>query len=98
MGISLSRLNGRDAVAVLTSDARMALAAPRAGNLTRTAADRLNLPGAEDLGYRWRPELYPRVLDLDRAPDRDLRELLGTWPLPTRRPRGVDERAARPRR
>jgi hypothetical protein len=47
----------RDAVALLTSDARMARAARRAGNDTRTAADRLNLPArAEDLGYRWRPE------------------------------------------
>jgi hypothetical protein len=47
MGISLSRLNGRDAVALLTSDARMAHAARRAGSLTRTAADEAHSPGSD---------------------------------------------------
>ena len=48
--------------------------------------------GVGDLGYRWRPEIYPRM-DLNLARDKEIRDLLGKWPLPTRSPKGVAPRA-----
>ncbi len=95
MGVSLSRINGHDAVAVLTADGRMARAARRAKSLNANTARGLDLPKrAEELGFRWRPEIYPRVVDLEHAPDKALRDLLGQWPLSTRSPRNVQPRAA----
>jgi hypothetical protein len=94
MGVSLCRLNGHDAVAILTSDARMSRAVRRAKSLSASQTAALNLLGrASELGYRWRPEIYPRVIDLQRMPDSALRDLFGAWPLPTRSPRGIEPRA-----
>jgi hypothetical protein len=94
MGVSLCRLNGHDAVAILTSDARMSRAVRRAKSLSASQTAALNLLGrASELGYRWRPEIYPRVIDLQRMPDLALRDLFGAWPLLTRSPHGIEPRA-----
>jgi hypothetical protein len=94
MGINLCRINGHDSVALLTADRRMARAIRRASSLNRNTAAALDLPTrAEELAYRWRPEIYPQVFDLERGSDKALREFFGEWPLPTRLPRGVPPRA-----
>jgi hypothetical protein len=94
MGIELSRLHGRDSVAVLTADTRMVGAMKRAATLNQRTAATLALPErADQLGYRWRRDIYPHVVDLARAPVARLRDLFGDWPLPTRSPKGKKPRA-----
>jgi hypothetical protein len=96
MGIVLARLNGQPNVAILTTDLRMVQSVDRARRLPPKTAEKLRLPDrARQLGYRWRPDIYPTMLDLKRAPNRDLEALFGEWPLPTRKPRGVEARARR---
>ncbi len=76
--------------------AKMVQSVDRARRLPPKTAEKLRLPDrARQLGYRWRPEIYPTMLDLKRAPNRDLDALFGEWPLPTRKPRGVEARARR---
>ncbi|MEX2274912.1 MAG: hypothetical protein WEA10_05035 [Actinomycetota bacterium] len=94
MGIVLARLNGHPNVAIITSDLRMVKSVERARRLPPSTAKKLRLPErAEELGYRWRPEVYPNVIDLQRAPNRTLEDFFGRWPIPTRKSRGKDARA-----
>ena len=39
---------------------------------------------AKSAGLTWNSNLYPRVLNLHRAGDSQLRECFGGWPLPSR--------------
>lgn len=100
MGIVLARLHGQASVVVFTGDRRMADAVQRATKLKRTTVDSMRLAArAEELGYEWGHQLFPRVINLVEAKDQELELSLGRWPLPTKAPRGSEPRAtARPRR
>jgi hypothetical protein len=94
MGIYLSRLHGRDNVAILTADRRMGDGVRRAERMKASTASQMKLPArAKDLGYEWDPSPFPQMLCLPAVSDDALAEFFGAWPLPTRSPRGVPPRA-----
>lgn len=94
MGIVLNRTHGRENVAIVTADDRMVRATNRAQTLNENTAKQLALPKlAKELGYEWRPELYPRMLYLPKATNAELTDFFGEWPLPTAGRRGVVPRA-----
>ena len=96
MGIYLSRIHGRDNVAILTADRRMGDGVRRAERMMATTASQMKLPErAKDLGYEWNPSPFPRMLCLPDVGDDLLADFFGTWPLPTRTPRGDKPRADR---
>lgn len=96
MGCHLSKIHGRDNVRLLTSDRRMEAIFSRAPQqLSQNTARELGLPAAaENLGFgRWNAAIYPKVLDLARCRDAELKEFFGQWPLKTRKFRGRRPRA-----
>ena len=88
MALHLTRLHGRDSVALVTTDRRMeaifARACPKQRPKSVTA---LGLDAAaQNLGFgEWRGDLYPEVIDIARCTDAALASSLGQWPLPTRK-------------
>lgn len=95
MGMVLTRIHGRENVVLLTTDRRMVKAVERATGMNQNTADSMRLPErAASLGYTWGPEMYPQVLNLTHAADRQLEDFFGDWPLSTRAPRGTTPRAA----
>jgi hypothetical protein len=95
MGMVLSRIHGRENVILLTTDGRMVKAVERAANMNRNTARSMGLPErATSLGYTWGPKMYPQVINLTHAADRQLKDFFGEWPLPTEAPRGTTPRAA----
>lgn len=71
-------------VYLVTADQRMADVLTKARRLTKTNAETLRLiQRARRCGVTWRPELYPKPLNLMTAQNRELREAFSAWPLPT---------------
>jgi len=82
MGMVLSRIHGREKFAILTADHRLADILTRACSVRRPTAERLGLvKTAERLGLDWGKDVYPRVLHLTKAKQKELREFFGVWPL-----------------
>jgi len=62
----------------------------RAKRMNPNTAEAMHLPErAEELGYKWGPELYPRMIHLTHATNTELIDFFGEWPLPIRSPRNV---------
>jgi hypothetical protein len=82
MGIGLSRIHGREKFAILTADHRLADILTRACSVRRSTAERLGLvKTAGRLGLDWGKDVYPRVLHLTKAKQKELRDFFGVWPL-----------------
>lgn len=91
MAMHLARTHGRENVCLLTADRRMdAIFGRTCPALAEGTAEKLGLmKTSKKLGFgRWKPEIYPQVLDLQRAPIKRLKEFFGDWPLNTRKTRG----------
>ena len=96
MAIHLAKIHGRENFFLLTADERMV-------NILGRVCPKLNASTAASLGLvtmakkygfgSWTPGLYPRVLDLERAKDEELKNVFGSWPLSTRRMRGREPKA-----
>lgn len=96
MAMHLARLHGRDAVALLTCDRRMdAILANACRKTNANTAKDLGLhETAKELGfYHWNPDIYPQVIDLERAPEKELVAFFDKWPLNTNKVRGIRPRA-----
>lgn len=86
-GIQLSKVHGRDNFAILTADQRFADILTRATSVKQTTAEKLGLAKtAKDLGLKYGPDIYPQVINLAKAKDKELGEFFGEWPLPTKPP------------
>lgn len=84
MGLHLTRIHGRDNVAILSSDDRLTdiLAKCKSGIPTATIR-KLKLSEAEALtGISFRPESFPKHANLKDATNKELDALFGVWPLP----------------
>jgi predicted nucleic acid-binding protein len=96
MALYLVRVHGRENVRLLTADRRMhAIFDQACSKLKQETAKKLGLiHKAKVLGFGpWSGDLYPRVLDLERCPDKDLEAFLGEWPLSSRKTRGKEPKA-----
>jgi hypothetical protein len=96
MAIHLSKIHGRERVALVTTDRRMeAIFSKACPKLPITTAKKLGLiQKAKELGFgTWEPSIYPHVIDLARCKDSLLIEWFGTWPLNTRKVRGRESKA-----
>ena len=83
MGIGLSQIHGRENFAILTADHRLADILTRACSVKRATAQRLGLvKTAGSLGLDCGKDIYPHVLHLSKATQKELREFFGVWPLP----------------
>lgn len=84
MGISLSRIHGRDNFAILTADHRLADILIRATFVPLNTAKKLGLPEtANNLGLAYGKDIYPRVINIAKATRKELKEFFRVWPLPT---------------
>lgn len=96
MAIWLHRLFGAERLVLVTADRRMAKVMQKARKTKDAQAAALGLKqtAAERIGFDWLASIYPPALHLPKATDTDLRNLLGSWPLPTRKrkPRKQDRR------
>lgn len=91
MAMHLTKTHGRDNVCLLTADRRMdAIFAKTCPGLAEGTARKLKLDKTSTkLGFgKWRPEIYPQVLDLQRCSNKRLKDFFGEWPLNTRKTRG----------
>jgi hypothetical protein len=96
MALHLTRIHGRERVALVTTDHRMrSIFETACRSLKSTSARKLGLIGAAtDFGFGdWSGSLYPLVLDLHSATDKQLAAFFGAWPLETKKRRGVAPRA-----
>jgi len=96
ISLHLVKIHGHNNVIVLTADARMGAIFSRAcPELNPNTANKLNLTQrAEELTLGpWRPEIYPKVLDLQRCTVPELEGAFGFWPLKTRKTRGKRPKA-----
>ena len=87
MALHLKKVHGGEHFALLTGDRRMeAIFASACPNLNQNTAEKLGLVvQAKELGFReWAPEIYPRVVDLQRCTDSSLADFFGEWPLRTK--------------
>lgn len=84
MTIHLANRMGRESVVLITADQRLADVVRKAGRLKPQRAESLGLvSAAEQLGMTWSHELYPRVVNIQKANERELKDAFGGWPLPT---------------
>lgn len=96
MAMDLVRKHGGDMVALMTSDRRMhAIFDKTPSSLNPNTAKDLGLKDASiKLGYGpWSNKLYPRVIDLARCSDKELKEFFSNWPLVMRKMRNVKPKA-----
>jgi len=96
MALHLKRLHSGDHFALLTADRRMdAIFANACPKLNKNTAKSLGLvKQAIELGFeKWSPDLYPRVLDLERCNNASLINFFGEWPLRTRKLHGREPKA-----
>lgn len=96
MALHLAKVHGRDNIRLLTADRRMKAifetAGPSVHPNTRRKMDLASK--AKALGFgEWSPEMYPRVLDLERCSTTELSDFFGVWPLATRKLRGIAPKA-----
>ena len=85
MGIQLSKIHGRDNFAILTADHRFADILTRATSVKKATAERLGLvKTSKDLGLKYGPDIYPQVINLAKAKDKELEGFFGDWLLPTK--------------
>lgn len=96
MAVHLSKIHGRENLLLLTADRRMnAIFANACPSTNLNTAEKLGLKNAaEKFGFgKWGPNIYPRVLDLQRANETQLKDYFGNWPLNTRKIPGRDPKA-----
>lgn len=83
IGIYLSRIHGRDNFAILTADHRLADILTKATSIRKGTAGKLGLDNsAKQLGMEFKPQIYPRVINLAKATKKELQDFFGLWPLP----------------
>jgi hypothetical protein len=83
IGIYLSRIHGRDNFAILTADHRLADILTRAISISSGTTKKLGLDNlAQKLGMKFKPQIYPRVINLAKASKKELQDFFGLWPLP----------------
>jgi hypothetical protein len=83
MAIWLSRLLGPNRFCLLTGDARLVRVLKRGRTVTPKQAIRWGLRDVEDrIGLDWNPAIYPQVIDVKRADEKELAQFFGEWPLP----------------
>ena len=91
MAVHLSKIHGKDNFLLLTADRRMdAIFSNACPALNANTAEKLGLKSAaKRFGFgKWSPDIYPRVLDLQRVKESKLKEYFGSWPLNVRKTRG----------
>jgi hypothetical protein len=91
MAIWLTRLIGHDRFFVLTADFRLAEVLKKAQRLTDKQAITWGIKdkAEKDIGFQFSKEIYPRSIYLPTASEKDLRRILGAWPLPTKKRRTI---------
>jgi len=96
MALHLSRVHGRENVALITCDRRMSAIFDKAcASLNPNTANRLGVTAAsKEFGFGdWTAGMYPKVIDIARCKESDLRGFLGIWPLKTQKIRGREPKA-----
>ncbi len=84
MGIHLAHIHGADNVAIVSGDRRLTdiLAKCKSG-LPAATIRKLKLDQAEEItGRKFRPNLFPKHINLVTATKGELTTLFGAWPLP----------------
>jgi len=82
MGIELAKTRGRENVLLVTADRRLGDILDRAKQIKRRSAAKLGLVRiALDLGMEYGPSIYPQVVNLATATNKELKDAFGTWPL-----------------
>lgn len=95
VAVWMNKLLGNDRLCVVSSDYRLCKVLEKCKKTKQAAAEKLGLIDmAEEIGFDWSIDIYPNVLHLNNATDKQLANLLGAWPLPTRK-RKDDKRIRR---
>lgn len=87
MAIWLTRLLGQDRLYVFTADYRMHKVLEKAHKVTPKQADSWGITevAKNSIGFEWSSAFFPREVYLPQATDKQLRDIFGAWPLPTRK-------------
>ncbi len=76
---------GVGSVAVITTDKRLRDVLNRCSSLTQRKAESLSMNQiAHIAGFDWSQSLYPKCVHIGEATVDELRDALGSWPLPSR--------------
>jgi len=87
MAIWLARLLGKEYFRLVSADWRLCTVLREGDKLTFEQARRWGLGAiASRIDMPWHTDIYPKVIDLVRDPDRELRDFFGVWPLPETKP------------
>lgn len=83
MGIHLNHQLGKDRFSIITADRRMSAICEKArAGINDNTAEKLGIrEKAEELGYGYSPDIYPRVINLHVKDKKLLKEAFGNWPL-----------------
>jgi len=84
MGIYFSHQFGKERFMILTADRRMSAICEKArSGIRKNTAKKLGLiEKADELGYGYSSDIFPRVVNLARRGKKYLEEVFGQWPLP----------------
>ena len=86
MAIWLTRLLGQDRLFVFTADYRLHKVLEKAHKITAKQAKSWGIVdvASESIGFEWSMDYFPNHVYLPQASDKQLRNIFGAWPLPTK--------------
>ncbi len=84
MGIHLAKIHGSENVAIISSDNRLTNVLAKCKTIIPSSTQKkLRLDQAENLtGIAFKPNSFPRHIDLVNSSVADLKTMFGEWPLP----------------
>lgn len=87
MAIWLTRLLGQERLHVFTADYRMhrVLERARKGTARQVAKWGIADVAENSIGFQWKSAFFPAHVYLPQATENQLRGILGSWPIPTRK-------------
>lgn len=86
MAIWLTRLLGQDRLFVFTADYRLHKVLEKSHKITAKQAKSWGIVdvASESIGFEWSMDYFPNHIYLPQASDKQLRNIFGAWPLPTK--------------
>jgi len=87
MGIHLAHVHGQENVCIVSTDNRLVnLVKKCRTEIPKETIKSLKLNKAKEIaGKKFSKEIFPRALHLGRCSEKDLKEILGGWPLPIKK-------------
>lgn len=91
MAIWLTRLLGQERLYVFTADYRMYKVLEKVHKITPKQMETWGIVemAERNIGFEWSADFFPRSVLLPQASDKQLRDIFGSWPLPTRKKRSL---------